>query len=583
MKSHALVLTALLAIVQTVNGGDFRDLYSDTWVAADALGRQLPGYDTCGPVKENRTVGIFYFLWLGQHGRKGPFDITEILKANPRNPQYGPVRAYHHWGKPELGYYTSTSRYVIRKHARILSDAGVDVLIFDTTNAITYRPVYMTLCEEFAKLRKAGQRTPGIMFMTHTAPDGTITKLYDEFYAKGLHRDLWFRWKGKPLILGKPRNLPPKIRSFFNTRHCWAWCGGKDRWQWLDHYPQKYGWHEDPKKPEEVSVCIAQHATTNIGRSYVNHKQPPVNDICVARDTHKGLYFAQQWTHALKLDPEFIFITGWNEWVASRFINKDGKAPNNILLGRRLKPGDSYFVDAYSREYSRDAEPMEGGHGDNYYYQMVAGIREYKGVRKPMKSSPAGEIKIDGSISTEWRNVGPEFRDHIGDVEHRDEEGWDAADRYVNKTGRNDFVTMKVARDTDNVYFYAQTDKPISSCKDPNWMLLFIDADRDFKTGWNGYDYVVNLEVKDRNVTSLHSLKTAKWAPKKVMDIKYAVSGNQLELAIPRNAVGIAKGAAVNMDFHWADNIQKLGDIVQFAINGDSAPERRFNYRYSGE
>ena len=333
VKLSVLILTVLAATFQTVDAGVYRDLHADTWAATDALGRKLPLYDQCGPRKENKTVGIFYFLWLAQHGVGGPFDITEILRKNPRNPKYGPVHAHHHWGRPELGYYTSNSKYVVRKHARILSDAGVDVLIFDTTNAFTYHSVYMGLCKEFADLRKAGQHTPAIMFLTHSAPDKTITKLYNEFYSKGLHRDLWFRWKGKPLILGKPKNLPPKIRGFFNIRDCWAWSGGKNTWQWLDHYPQKYGWHEDAKKPEEASVSVAQHATSNIGRSYLNHTQPLVNDICVAKDTHKGLYFAQQWKHALKLDPEFIFITGWNEWTACRFINKNGKAPNNRLLG----------------------------------------------------------------------------------------------------------------------------------------------------------------------------------------------------------------------------------------------------------
>jgi len=572
----------LVAAFQAVNAGGYRDLYPDTWVATDALGRQLPGYDQCGGPKKNKTVGLFYFLWLGRHGTKGPFDITKILRKDPDEPQYGPVHTYHHWGKPELGYYTSDSRYVLRRHARILSDAGVDVLIFDVTNTITYRSIYMILCEEFTNLRKAGQHTPAIMFFTHTAPGKTITKLYDEFYSKGLYRELWFHWKGKPLILGKPKNLRPEIRKFFNMRDCWAWSHGKDTWQWLDHYPQKYGWHEDPKKPEEVSVCVAQHATTNLGRSNFNGKQPKANSIAVAKETHKGLYFSQQWKRALELDPEFVFISSWNEWVAARFINKDGKAPNNFLLGKPLKPGDSYFVDAYSQEYSRDIEPMEGGHGDNYYYQMVAGIRKYKGVRKPLKVSVPKKIEIDGSFSKEWRDVTPEFRDHIGDVEHRDEKGWGDAGRYINKTGRNDFVAMKVARDSDNIYFYAKTNRPVSSYKDPNWMLLFIDADQDFKTGWNGYDFVVNLKIRDRSSTSLHSLKTSKWNPKKVMDIKYAVTGPRLELAIPREAIGIGKDTAVNMDFHWADNIQKLGDIVEFAINGDSAPQRRFNYRYSG-
>ena len=30
-----------------------------------------------------RQVGLFYFLWLGEHGRKGPWDVTKILEADP--------------------------------------------------------------------------------------------------------------------------------------------------------------------------------------------------------------------------------------------------------------------------------------------------------------------------------------------------------------------------------------------------------------------------------------------------------------------------------------------------------------------
>jgi len=245
--------------------------------------------------------------------------------------------------------------------------------------------------------------------------------------------------------------------------------------------------------------------------------------------------------------------------------------------------GGTYFVDAYSQEYSRDIEPMAGGHGDNYYYQMVAGIRRFKGVRKPPAASAPKTIHIDGQFAREWHDVAPEFRDHAGDVEHRDEKAWGSEGRYTNTTGRNDFVTMKVARDAENIYFYARTQSPISPCKDPNWMLLFIDADQSHGTGWNGYDFVVNLDVKDRGVTSLHSLKGSQWNPKKVRDIRFAVTGPELELAIPKEAIGIDSSAAVRIDFHWADNIQKRGDIVEFATNGDSAPERRFNYRYAAE
>ncbi len=42
-----------------------RDLYSDTWVATDALGRTMPGFADVGPVKKDqrRVVGIFYITW----------------------------------------------------------------------------------------------------------------------------------------------------------------------------------------------------------------------------------------------------------------------------------------------------------------------------------------------------------------------------------------------------------------------------------------------------------------------------------------------------------------------------------------
>ena len=45
------------------------DLYQDTWVATDARGRTMPGYDAVGPVKtdQRRVVGIFYITWHTQN------------------------------------------------------------------------------------------------------------------------------------------------------------------------------------------------------------------------------------------------------------------------------------------------------------------------------------------------------------------------------------------------------------------------------------------------------------------------------------------------------------------------------------
>ncbi len=48
-----------------------RNLRVDDWVATDALGRKLPTYEECGPVKQDRFVGMFYFMTHINPGEKG--------------------------------------------------------------------------------------------------------------------------------------------------------------------------------------------------------------------------------------------------------------------------------------------------------------------------------------------------------------------------------------------------------------------------------------------------------------------------------------------------------------------------------
>ena len=141
-----------------------------------------------------------------------------------------------------------------------------------------------------------------------------------------------------------------------------------------------------PKRSQYPSPDIPR---TILGRSYHSDEQwghgtePPVDAHLLAADVDRGLQFGQQWQQALKIDPQFIFVTGWNEWVAQRFTSGSGGGPG--FLGRLLKPGETFFVDNYNEEFSRDIMPMKGGYGDNYYMQLVDGIRRFKGVRAPAR------------------------------------------------------------------------------------------------------------------------------------------------------------------------------------------------------
>jgi len=689
------------------------DSLSDTWVATDALGRKVPIFPEVPAPRADRTVGIFYFLWHGAHIQGGPFDVTKILTADsnamqkPDSPLWGPLHAPHHWGESLFGYYLTDDEGVLRKHAQMLADAGVDVVIFDVTNQSTYRDYYMALLRVWSDMRRLGNRTPQVAFLTpFWDPPKVVRELWQDLYQPGLHRDLWFQWDGKPLILADPdlifdreenahQNTPAELESShtlgqtfstdrairsvsgrfptWNTPgsavtltllrggpggeriasqrfrevgdnawlrlklskplppgsyyleasdpegHLGWWSHSEDKyprgeafadgravagdrtlrlafadgdtqrildlftfrkpqpdyfqgptkpdmWSWLEVFPQHVFTNSAGQK-EQMAVGVSQNAIHGRlgsmsepgaqGRSFHQGATDPRPEA-----VRYGLNVAEQWERALKEDPRFLFVTGWNEWFAGRFAEFNGiKRP-------------VIFVDQFDHEHSRDIEPMRGGHGDDYYYQFVSHVRRYKGAR-PLSPLEPHPIKIDGRFD-DWREVQPEFRDTIGDPVRREHRGWDTNVTYRNVTGRNDIVSAKVSWSKDTAWFYVRTREPIAPPGGTNWMLLFLDTDADSKTGWLGYDFVLNhagAGSLERNAGS-----SFVWSP--AGQVKWRVQGNELELAIPWKLLGLKSPPAM-LDFKWADNCLQAGDWTDFTLNGDAAPNDRFNYRAS--
>jgi hypothetical protein len=458
----------------------------------------------------------------------------------------------------------------------MLTDAGINMLVFDVTNGFTYDPEVRALCRVFEEIRQTGQRTPRLAFIAHSGEAKAVGHLHEWFYQPQLHTNLWFEWLGKPLVLAAPRELPAELRDFFTVRESWAWTDpkgwfgdGRDRWPWIDHCPQKPGWHLDPAQPEQISVCVAQHPVSNIGRSFHAGHQPPPDQLRTA----EGLCFAEQWTRALTVDPAFVFVTGWNEWVAQRFISQEGGQP---FLGKPVAPGGTFFVDQFSQEFSRDIEPMRGGHGDNYYYQLIAALRRYKGARPipPVRSRP---ITLDGRFE-DWAAVEPEFRDTLGDPVQRDHPGWEGAGRYENHTGRNDLAAAKVSDHDGRLCFYVRTRDALSPSTDPNWMWLFLDTDSKAETGWLGYDYIVNRTRGPNGRASVERNRGGTFTWEKVGEAEFRVGERELELAIPSPTLGFTQPPA-SVDFKWTDNLRTTPDWSDFTLNGDAAPNDRFNYR----
>jgi len=544
------------------------------WPATDALGRILPLATEVGEPKANRQVGIFYFL--NHHYRPAIYDIAKILAKDPNaanephSPLWGGFHAPHFWGQPLLGYYLSDDTWVIRRHAQLLADAGVDTLIFDTTNAKTYAGTYLKLCELFSEMRRQGDLTPQICFMVNTKAGETAEQLYHDLYKPGLYANLWFRWQGKPLLICDPKAASPAVRQFFTLRRAhWPFTMTNTpyAWHWEAAYPQPYGYTTNQSVAEMVNVSVAQNLrvkddkVTNMsngdarGRSFHNGHR----DTAPGAIMH-GLNFQEQWNRALALDPPFVMITGWNEWNTSRFDN-----PTTGKSGKRVA-----FIDQFGPEYSRDVEPMRGGFEDDYYYQMVANIRRYKGAPPLPEGGSSHSIAITGSFE-QWRQVQPEFRDHTGETQPRDY--FDVADVPVrNHTGRNDLILMKVTGDERNLYFYVQTRAPITPATNAAGLWLLLDTDQNLRTGWHGYDFIINREKGCVE----HSTGGWNWEPAGKVEIRLA--GNELQLAVPRAILGLNQQSS--FDFKWTDNLPQPCDIMNFYTDGDVAPEGRFNFRF---
>lgn len=632
-----IVLTLMLVVISVCNSLA-QDIQSDTWMATDALGRTMPTHWEA-PFKNDgkpRTVGIFYVTWHTQNLHNGlPYasDVTEIINTDANatrewnNPQW--VGSSFHWGEPEYGYFLSQDRYVIRHDMSMLADAGVDVVIFDVTNAVCYWDEWWVTLDEMQRMRAEGNRVPKFCFWAFNGNVITVvSQLYERIYKENKYNDLWFKWEGKPLLLyngtpsvdanvgGGEKNLadyPQEVKDFFTLRTMWwgyynwageRYVGGEDKWAFGYDLGEKEVQELTPLERasrhngqvEQMAVTPAQHPISNIGKSWrINTGEPALNTHDLPTSTYVpwakktvdhpegwGIYFQDRWDEALSVDPPFIYINDWNEWTAGRYIS--GKDPGGNVPGPTGFIGREnpfYFVDQYNAEYNRTIQPMRDGYTDNYYMQMVQNIRRYKGVRPSPSQRKEHTIRIDGDFN-DWLMADAVYYDTHGDIIHRDHPGYGNL-LYEDNSGRNDIIECRTVADKQNVYFYVQTADTLTYSAGKHWMLLYIDADDNPATGFNGYDFLLHTYSRAAGRVGITRLTTGTDGKVKVSQAGMATCAlgtKQIEIAVPRYLLGI-KGKLFSLNFKWADNPSSPLDIISVCTSGDTAPNRRFAYRFT--
>ena len=241
------------------------------YAGTDDLNRPLHTSDEVGAYGSTgeKYVGLFYFLWHGEHGDSGIFDLQKIIDTvgveaagSTKCGKYGPVGAMHWFAEPLYGYYYANDAWVHRKHAELLTLANIDFLYFDVTNGYAYLHNAKQLMAILHELNEKGFDAPQVVFYTNTNPESVIREVYNNIYKKGLYEDTWFKINGKPVIIG-PMNA--NIDDFFTMKQN-QWPNEQSKtngWPWMDfQWPSRLYRSAYDFDGAAISVSVAQHSGT---------------------------------------------------------------------------------------------------------------------------------------------------------------------------------------------------------------------------------------------------------------------------------------------------------------------------------
>lgn len=581
------------------NGYNFNNI-----VGVDDLGRT---FGTITSEKSEKQIGMFFSAG-GQKGlgepelAEGIYDCSKIL-AMPNglklltdpaslDPEISPVWEPHFWAEPIWGYYRARDEWVIYRQLQMLTMAGVDYISFDVSNTLKDSELNLTsntnvfgrIMRMIIKLRSEGWDAPQVVFFTHSRSTDTVKQLYNLVYKKGIYKEAWYYYKGKPLIVGytdieddiaeaksrgdstyKPTAHTAEVKNFFSWK--------ESQWPQESFKANGLPWMEwsypAPVHNDVINVTTAAHPSVPMSfsltrKGWINWGRgwDPVKKVNVSANVAKGSYYQSTWDTAHKLNPNMVFIGEWNEWVSQK----------------QMWDGEYMLCDEVNEEYSRDIEPMKGGFGDNFYMQTLQNTRKFKGV----SGTTAGQNKtIDiYKSANQWKDVTSIYRSTGKTNMKRDSYGASDVVYYKQDAARNNLLEAKMANDGSNLYLYIRTEKAITDYdgKSDNWMNILIGTGNVSKKGWEGYEYVINRSPKKDGTTSVDKLN-ANGKGTSVGSAEYTIDGNVMQVKIPFSVLG--SGAKKGVYFKIADGVSKPTDIMDYYISGKTMPFGRVSYQYN--
>ena len=603
-------------------------------VATDALGRH---FDEADVTSSNKRVGIFYHVWHGYHTPYKTPNITELLSSNPEllfdktadlysdSPVEGTDNPSHYWAEPLYGYYASSDPWVVERHIELFTMSSINYLAIDLTNVLLYggdedkygmpyRGLDL-LFDKLLELHNQGWDVPKVIPYFGVNKNGvTNAKKYYDAYANSTYEPVFYKdaSTNKPILSITKNtynmlNLNSSVKSYFTLRDSlWptdsSMSSGStlstDSMPWIDFiYPQRSSALSSGGK--YLTVSVAQHPSLAFSSSYnyptnANYRSYDGNrgrgwsyskNTNIASDVRRGTNLEYQWATAFDNYDDImeVMVTGWNEWIASKLLTYGSGYENNVC-----------FVDQFNEEFSRDMEMTKGLYGDNFYLQNMRNTRAFKSNAFYKNIGNTGTKAINNLDM--WTD-GRTYVDFEGDALERTGNIYtnymsiypngDPVTKicYSNHTNRNDISNIQVINDSDYLYFRVNCVNNIDIADKNVNFYAFFSIKNSKEKSWNGYNYALDIGNTNSGLSTTHLKKFASdnvFSLVNYASIESFLNGQVYICKIPLSKLGINDYSSFTIDFKVSDGVTNPGDIMQYYVDGDSAPIGRLNYRYNG-
>jgi len=281
------------------------------------------------------TVAIFY---------------TSAFQQTSRD--WDSIKEYGGPDHPMLGYYSYKEKDDVLKHLKWIRRAGVDAIVYDCYGFAEWGPldikkdrVLKWIMEALENQEKETRKLKLIIYIEKYDGNASLKEynfVLDYVREHIANRPYYFRLQNKPMVLtymngAKTEALAQleKETSDFTLRRIRAY-DGKANWSYVNPWPQ-------PSNHEWMSVSPGIDPFMEL--AYLGKKKGYPLDVSKWNrfDRQGGEYFRKQLLTAREVNPDFIFISGWNDWQ----------------YGNQIEPAVEYrfkYVDQAAQMLGREEE-----------------------------------------------------------------------------------------------------------------------------------------------------------------------------------------------------------------------------------